>query len=74
MGMMDESRWNTHQTDDATQKYLVNFFNDISGEPGFEDVFNCLTDAEREKLQKMNDRQAQLSPTHLTNSQIIQLS
>lgn len=55
MGMMDESRWDTRQTDDETQKYLVDFFNNISTEPSFQEMYNSLTDAEREKLQKMNE-------------------
>ncbi|CAF9911832.1 MAG: hypothetical protein ALECFALPRED_007664 [Alectoria fallacina] len=50
MGYMDESKWNTHETDDATQKYLVDFFNTVSNEPGFQELYHCLTDAEREKL------------------------
>ena len=55
MGYMDESRWNTRQTDDETQKYLVSFFNEISKEPGFEDLYQSLNIDEREKLQKMNN-------------------
>lgn len=60
MGYMDEARWNTHETDDATQKYLVDFFNSISKEPGFQELYHSLTDAEREKLQKMNEQQNQV--------------
>lgn len=52
---MDESRWNTRQTDDETQKYLVEFFNNVSNEPGFQDLYQALNDEEREKLHKMND-------------------
>ena len=55
MGMMDESKWDTHETDDATQKYLVDFFNRISNEPGFQELYQSLTDAEREKLHRMNE-------------------
>ena len=55
MGYMDESRWNTRQTDDETQKYLVEFFNNVSNEPGFQELYHSLTDEEREKLHKMND-------------------
>lgn len=29
MGYMDENRWNTHQTDDEAQRYLIGFFNDV---------------------------------------------
>lgn len=52
---MDESRWNTRQTDDETQKYLVEFFNNVSNEPGFQDLYQALNEEEREKLHKMND-------------------
>ena len=55
MGFMDESRWNTRQTDDETQKYLVDFFNNVSNEPGFVEMYHSLNDAEKEKLHKMND-------------------
>jgi uncharacterized protein YihD (DUF1040 family) len=55
MGYMDESRWNTRQTDDETQKYLVEFFNNVSSEPGFQELYHSLTDEEREKLHKMNN-------------------
>lgn len=59
MGYMDEAKWNTHDTDDATQKYLVDFFNSVSNERGFQDLYHSLTDAEREKLHKMNEQQNQ---------------
>lgn len=55
MGYMDESRWNTRQTDDETQKYLIDFFNNVSNEPGFQQLYHSLTDEEREKLHKMNE-------------------
>ena len=57
---MDESRWNTRQSDDETQKHLVDFFNNISSEPGFEELYNSLNNEEREKLHKMNDVNGQL--------------
>ena len=60
MGFMDEAKWSTHETDDATQKYLVDFFNTVSNEPGFQELYLSLTDAEREKLRKMNEQQNQL--------------
>lgn len=60
MGFMDEAKWNTHETDDTTQKYLVNFFNSVSNEPGFQALYHSLTEAEREKLHKMNEQQNQL--------------
>ena len=60
MGYMDEAKWSTHETDDATQKYLVDFFNSVSNEPGFQELYHSLTDAEREKLRKMNEQQNQL--------------
>lgn len=55
MGYMDESRWNTHQTDDETQRYLIGFFNDVASEPRFQELYQSLNGEEREKLQKMND-------------------
>ena len=55
MSYMDESRWNTRQTDDETQKYLIDFFNNVSNEPGFQQLYHSLTDEEREKLHKMNE-------------------
>ncbi len=55
MGYMDESRWNTRQTDDETQKYLVDFFNNVSSEPGFQELYQSLNNEEREKLHKMNE-------------------
>ena len=55
MGYMDESRWNTRQTDDETQKYLVSFFNNISSEPGFQELYQSLNNEERDKLNKMNE-------------------
>ena len=60
MGMMDEAKWNTHETDDATQKYLVDFFNRISNESGFQELYQSLTDEEREKLHRMNEQQNQV--------------
>ena len=56
MGFMDEmNQWNLHQTDDETQQYLVHFFNDVANEPYFQEMYHALTDAEREKLMRMND-------------------
>jgi hypothetical protein len=60
MGYMDESRWNTRQIDDETQKYLVEFFNNVSNEPGFPELYQALNDEEREKLHNMNDTNGQL--------------
>lgn len=60
MGYMDEAKWTTHESDDATQKYLVDFFNSVSNDLGFQDLYHSLTDAEREKLRKMNEQQNQL--------------
>ena len=59
MGLMDESQWTTRLTDDETQRYLVEFFNQISTEPGFQDMYNSLNDTEKEKLQKMNENLGQ---------------
>ena len=56
MGFMDEmSKWNLHQSDDETQQYLTRFFNEIANEPYFQGMYQSLTDAEKEKLQHMND-------------------
>lgn len=60
MSYMDESKWYAHETDDATQQYLVDFFNNVSNEPGFQDLYHSLTDDERGKLHKMNEQQSQL--------------
>lgn len=60
MSYMDGAIWKSHETDDATQEYLVNFFNSVSNEPGFQELYHSLTDAEREKLHKMNEPQSQL--------------
>ena len=57
---MDESRWNTRQTDDETQKYLVDFFNSISSEQGFQELYHSLNDEERDKLHKMNETNGHL--------------
>ena len=59
MGFMDESRWSTHETDDATQQYLTDFFNSVANDPSFQALYHSLTDAEREKLRKMNEQQQQ---------------
>ena len=60
MGYMDEAKWSTHESDDATQQYLVDFFNSVSNDPSFQDLYHSLTDAEREKLRKMNEQHNQL--------------
>lgn len=56
MGYMDETLWNTRQTgyDDETQKYLVQFFNEVATEPTFQQQFHALNNDERMKLQEMN--------------------
>lgn len=53
MSYADESRWNGHQSDDETQKYLVQFFHSVEAEVEFQGLYHSLTDAEREKLHKM---------------------
>ena len=55
MSYADESRWNRRQADDETQKYLVQFFHSVEAEPEFQLLYHSLTDAEREKLQKMDN-------------------
>ena len=62
MGYMDESRWSTRQSDDETQRYLIDFFNNVSNEPGFQDLYQNLNNEEREKLHKMNELNPQQPP------------
>ena len=62
MGYMDESRWNSRQSDDQTQKYLVDFFNHVSNEPDFQELYQSLNNEEREKLHKMNEMNSQQPP------------
>jgi hypothetical protein len=50
----DESRWYRRQTDDETQKYLVQFFHSVENEAEFQSLYHSLTDAERDKLRKMD--------------------
>lgn len=57
MAYADESKWNVHQLDDDTQSYLVDFFKQASTEPDFQNLYQGLTDEEREKLHSM-DKQA----------------
>ena len=54
MGFMDESKWNVRQTDDETQKILVQFFNNVASDPYFQSMYHALNDAEKQKLQEMN--------------------
>ena len=54
MSYADESRWHRRQADDETQKYLVQFFHSVEAEADFQALYHALTDAEREKLQKMD--------------------
>jgi len=56
MGLMDEAdRWNIHQADDETQRYLIHFFNEISSEPSFHELFQALTAEEQRKLHETNN-------------------
>ena len=56
MGFMDEmNQWNVHQSDDETQQYLIHFFNEVSNEPYFQEMYHALNESEREKLMHMND-------------------
>lgn len=57
MGYMDESQWQQRQWDDETQRYLVNFFKQVSTEPEFQNLYHLLNDDEREKLHEMDKRQ-----------------
>lgn len=54
MSFADESRWNRRESDDETQKYLVQFFHSVETEAEFQTLYHSLTDAEREKLQRMD--------------------
>ncbi|KAL8722132.1 MAG: hypothetical protein Q9225_001325 [Loekoesia sp. 1 TL-2023] len=54
MAYADESKWNMHQLDDDTQSYLVDFFKQASTEPDFQNLYQGLTDEEREKLHQMD--------------------
>ena len=51
----DDSSAFARGRDDETQAYLVNFFRQTAQKPGFEDVFNSLTQEEQEKLRNMSD-------------------
>ncbi|KAL8769459.1 MAG: hypothetical protein Q9209_004520 [Squamulea sp. 1 TL-2023] len=53
MAYGDESRYNVRQWDDETQTYLVEFFKQASTEPDFRELYQGLTDEEREKLHQM---------------------
>lgn len=54
MSLVDQSKWNARQWDDETQKYLVEFFHAVEGEPDFQSQYHSLTDVEREKLRRMD--------------------
>ncbi|KAL8707579.1 MAG: hypothetical protein Q9220_007420 [cf. Caloplaca sp. 1 TL-2023] len=58
MAYADEAKWNVRQWDDETQTYLVEFFKQASTEPGFQDLYQGLTDEEREKLHQMEQSAA----------------
>ena len=47
---MDENSWNTHQTDDETQKILVDFFHSVANDPYFQSIYLALNDDEKRKL------------------------
>ncbi|KAL8857461.1 MAG: hypothetical protein Q9178_005955 [Gyalolechia marmorata] len=53
MAYADESRYNVRQLDDETQTYLIDFFKQASTEPDFRDLYQGLTDEEREKLHQI---------------------
>ena len=54
MGLMNESRFNYRGADDETNKYLVHFFHSIENDPLFQSLYHSLNDAERDKLQNMD--------------------
>lgn len=54
MGLMDDSRFNYRGADDETNKYLVHFFHSIENDPLFQSLYHSLNDAERDKLQNMD--------------------
>ena len=54
MGLMNEARFNHRAADDETNKYLVHFFHSIEHDPLFQGLYHSLNDAERDKLQNMD--------------------
>ena len=54
MGYMDETLWSPRPTDDETQKFLVDFFNEISHDTGFQSMYPMLSESEKLKLHEMN--------------------
>lgn len=59
MAFADESKYNVRQWDDETQTYLVDFFKQASTEPDFQDLYQGLSDEEREKLHQMEKASTQ---------------
>lgn len=49
----EESPLSTRQHDDQTQDYLREWFTQVGSEPGFDQVFAALTEAEQEKLRRL---------------------
>lgn len=51
----DDSSTFARGRDDETQAYLVNFFRQAAQKPGFDEIFNALTNEEQDKLRNMGD-------------------
>lgn len=54
MGLMEQERFLYRSTDDETNKYLVHFFHSVENDPLFQSIYPLLNDAERDKLQNMD--------------------
>ena len=54
MGLMGEARTMIRQTDEESNKFLVQFFHSIENDPLFQSLYHSLNDAERDKLQYMD--------------------
>lgn len=51
----DDSSTFARGRDDETQAYLVKFFRQAAQKPGFDEIFNALTNEEQDKLRNMGD-------------------
>ena len=58
MSYMDENRWNGRSWDDETQRYLSDFFAQISPDAEFQALYPQLTDAEKGILDTLRQAQA----------------
>jgi hypothetical protein len=53
MAFAEEKPYAQRQRDDETQAYLIQFFREAAGKPGFQEVFGALTGEEQEKLRAL---------------------